>query len=230
MTISSIYSVQYTRDALITASLRKLGVIAEGQTPSSQNLSDGAMALNMALSSLRSIGVPLWARDEYTFTPTTDTYSVGIGQTLNIPFPVKLLQAYRTETNSKIDLEIVARQDFNILPTSSTGSPVKVNYQPFINYGVLSLWPTPPSTNTATITITYQRPFSVFTSGTETLDLPEEWYLPIVYETACILAPEWGIPLQDRSALRAELNIYKQAALDNTGEDGSFFIQPERRY
>ena len=229
MATSSSYSYQLTRNEIIQSALRKLGVLAEGQTPSTQNYADGSMALNTVISQLRAVGMPLWARSEYTFTPTTNTYTIGTGMTLSTPFPVKLLQAFRTETGAKIPLEIVAREDFNILPTSSNGSPIKINYQPFVNYGTISLWPTPASTNTATITLVYQRPYQYFTTSTETMDFPEEWYTAIIYHLAVRLAPEWGVPLPDRQMLMQEAKMYTEDAAMVGQEDGSFFVMPERR-
>lgn len=69
MATSSTYEYQLTRNQIIESALRKLGVLAEGQTPSTQNYSDGMMALNAVIAQLRAIGMPLWARSEYTFTP-----------------------------------------------------------------------------------------------------------------------------------------------------------------
>jgi hypothetical protein len=229
MTTSSSYTNQLTRDQLLTAALRKLGVIAEGQTPSAANLADGQIAINAAIGQLRGLGMPLWARSEYTFTPTTNSYTIGTGMTLNTVFPVRMLQAFRTESNAKIPMELVARQDYNILPTTVGSMPLKVNYQPFVNYGVVSLWPTPASTNTSTVTLVYQRPFQYFTSGSETADFPEEWLLPLIYTTAVLLAPEWGIPLADRTALKSEAKDYIETATMSGQEDASFFIQPERK-
>jgi len=229
MTTSSSYTNQLTRDQILTAALRKLGVVAEGQTPSASNLADGQIALNAAIGQLRALGMPLWARSEYIFTPVTNVYNIGTGQTLDTVFPVRLLQAFRTESNAKIPMELVAREDYNILPTTSGGSPLKVNYQPFINYGVVSIWPTPASTNTATVTLVYQRPFQYFTAGSETADFPEEWLLPLIYTTAVLLAPEWGIPLPDRTALKSEAKDYIETATMVGAEDASFYIQPERR-
>ena len=230
MTTSLTYSYQLTRNEIIQSALRKLGVLAEGQTPSTQNYADGSMALNTVISQLRAVGMPLWARSEYTFTPTTNTYTIGTGMTLSTPFPVKLLQAFRTETGAKIPLEIVAREDFNILPTSSNGSPIKINYQPFVNYGIISLWPTPTSTNTATITLVYQRPYQYFTASTETMDFPEEWYNAIIYHLAVRLAPEWGVPLPDRQMLIQEAKMYTEDAAMVGQEDGSFYLAPERNW
>lgn len=228
MATSSTYEYQLTRNQIIESALRKLGVLAEGQTPSTQNYSDGMMALNAVIAQLRAVGMPLWARSEYTFTPTTGTYTIGTGMTLNTPFPVKLLQAFRTETNAKIPLEVMAREDFNILPTTNTGSPIKVNYQPFVNYGTVSFWPVPTSTNTATVTLVYQRPYQYFTTSTETMDFPEEWYNAIIYNLAVRLAPEWGVPLPDRQMLMQEAKMYTEDALMVGQEDASFYVMPER--
>lgn len=228
MTTSSTYEYQLTRNQIIESALRKLGVLAEGQTPSAQNYTDGAMALNTVISQLRAIGMPLWARTEHTFTPTTGTYTIGTGMTLNVPFPVKLLQAFRTDSNANIPMELVAREDFNILPTSSSGSPIKLTYQPFVNYGVVKLWPTPASTNTSTVTLVYQRSFQYFTTSSETLDFPEEWYNAIIYNLAVRLAPEWGVPLPDRQLLIQEAKAYTEDALMTGAEDSSFYVQPMR--
>jgi len=230
MATSGTYAYQLTRNQIIESALRKLGVLAEGQTPSTQNYSDGMMALNTVISQLRAVGMPLWARSEHTFTPTTGTYTIGTGMTLDTPFPVKLLQAIRTENNAKIPMEVISRQEYNQLPTSNSDSPLKVNYQPFINYGTISFWPTPTSSNTATVTLVYQRPFQYFTSSAETMDFPEEWYSALIYNLAVRLAPEWGVPLPDRQLLMQEAKMYTEDALMVGQEDASFFISPDRGY
>jgi hypothetical protein len=230
MAASGIYAYQLTRNQLIESALRKLGVLAEGQTPSTQNYSDGMMALNTVIAQLKAIGMPLWARSEYTFTPTTGSYTIGTGMTLSTPFPVRLLQAFRTDNGAKIPMDLVAREDFNILPTNSTGIPLKVNYQPYVNYGTVSLWPTPTSNNTTTVTLVYQRPFQYFTASSETMDFPEEWYNALIYHLAVRLAPEWGVPLPDRQMLLQEAKMYTEDALMVGQEDASFFIQPMRGY
>jgi hypothetical protein len=215
---------------LVTAAIRKLGVLAEGQSPSAQNLSDGTMALNQMTSLLRAKGMPLWARANYTMTPVANTasYNIGTGQTLDTPYPLKLLQAYRSSNDgTRIDMDIESSYNFNQLPNNSTGIPIKVTYHPQVNVGTLRMWPTPDTTITGTtITLVYQRPFQYFISSTDTADFPEEWYLPLVYKTASILAPEWGIPIGDRNMLMGEANSYVEEALSMGTEDASLFIQP----
>lgn len=228
MATSGEYQNQLTRNQLIEAILRKLATLSEGQTPSAQNYTDTQIALNMKLGEFRSLGMPLWARTSYTWTPTTSSYTIGEGQTLDTVFPAKLLQAYRTETNTIIDMELVPKEQFNILPLSSTGSPIKISYQPAINYGTVYLWPAPDSTNTSTVTLVYQRPFQYFTTSTETLDMPEEWYNALVFGTAVDLAPEWSIPLPDRQWLEKQAEKHLEFAMGVGQDVGSFYVQPER--
>ena len=232
MTTSSITTYQLNRDDIITAALRKLGVIAAGQTPSADNLSDGAEALNMLVAQFRNIGMPLWARKTYSFNPTVNnaTYQIGLGKTLNTAYPLHLLQAYRQDSGSttKIYMEIIPNFNYNLYPTSSGGIPIQISYQPLVNYGELKVWPTPDATATGTtITIVYQAPFEYFNSSTDTMAFPEEWYMPMVYNLAVALAPEWGVPLADRNVLMKEAQLYLEQTKSMGYEDGSLFIQPK---
>jgi len=228
MTTSSVFSYQLSRDQLITAALRKLGVIAQGQTPDTEAITNAAMSLNTTVAELRAIGLPMWSRIEYTWTPTTGTYSIGTGYTLNTPYPIRLLEAFRSDSGSstRIPMEIISSSAFNTLPNTTGGAPIQIQYKPAVNVGTLRLWPNPDSTNTASVTIVYQQPFEYFNSSTDTMAFPEEWYNAIIYKLAVLLAPEWGIPLQDRQVLMREASEYLANAQSTGQEDASFFISP----
>lgn len=230
--MSTIYQID--RDAIIRAALRKLGVIAKGQAPDTDDYEDAATALNMIVAEFRSLGMPLWARKQYTFTPTlnTATYQIGIGKTLNTAYPLHVLQAYRTDGTSttKIYMEVIPNFNFNLYPTTSGGTPIQLNYQPFINYGEINLWPTPDASAVlnSSVSIVYQAPFDYFDSSTDTMDFPEEWYNAVVYALAKNLAPEWTIPLPDRQMLEKQADKHLENALENGQEDGSWFFQPRK--
>jgi len=229
MTTSGIYSVQYTRDQIITAAMRKLGVIAQGQTPSTEDLNNGATALNMLIGMMRAYGMPMWERKYYTFSPVVgqESYMFGTGQAFNVPYPLKVYQLYRITSGTKIDMEIESFYNFNQLPINSSGIPIKGTYHPQNNLGILRLWPIPDSTaSSSTFTLVYQQPFQYFINSTDTMDMPEEWYVPLVYKLAVLMAPEWGVPLGDRNSLKEEAEMYLQTVLSMGGEDASMFIQP----
>ena len=236
MTTSGITTYQLDRDDIITAAIRKLGVIAESQTPSAQSITDGATALNMLIAEFRGLGMPLWARKEFSFNPIAgqQVYNLGLTQTppFNIAYPLHVYQAFRQDSSNatKVYMEVIPNFNLNLYPTSSGGTPVQVSYQPLINYGQLSLWPVPDSTATSSVVnIIYQSPFEYFNASTDTMAFPEEWYNALVYNLASNLAPEWTLPLQDREMLDRLADKHLQRVLDNGAEDGSLYVQPDRR-
>lgn len=236
MATSGITTLSLTRDQLVTAALRKLGVVAQGQTPDAEAISNGAQALNLRIAQFRKKGLHLWKRKTHSFAPTASvaSYLIGASQTLNTAYPLHLIQAYKTISSgtTKIPMEIISDWNYNRLPSgSTTGAPIQITYQPQIAKGTIKLWPTPDATaaSTTTITIIYFAPVEVFTGASETLDMPEEWYLPLVYYTAVDLAPEWGVPLQERQMLNKEAEKLLENAEEFSGEDASLYFQIEHR-
>lgn len=237
MTTSGNTVYQLSRNDIILAAHKKMGIVAKGQDIETDDYTNGALQLNVLIAWLRTKGMPLWARKTYTFTPVLDTYSynIGIGQTFNTVFPLKLLQAYRIDSptnGARIQMDILPDYNFNILPQqNNTGSPIQITYQPLINYGILKVWPTPDagSVTNDTITIVYTAPFEYFSAATDTMAFPEEWYNPLIYYLAVQLSPEWGIPLQDRQKLQSEAEMFLQGVLDFGAEESSIFLQPDWR-
>jgi hypothetical protein len=233
MTTSGNTILALTRDDIITSAMRKIGEIADGQTPTTNDYTIAAAALNTVISYLRTKGMQLWARKEYTFNPTASVslYQIGIGKTFNTPYPLHVYDMYRTDSgaSNSIRVEFEEASEFSLLPLSSGGNPIKFTYQPFVNYGEIKLWPTPDSNAaTSTLKLVYQRPFEYFTSSTDTIDLPEEWYLPLILQLSVLLCLEFSV------ALPVQQNIQKLAAYiteevaDFGNEDGSLYIVPRR--
>lgn len=237
MATSGISVYQLTRDELITSAAELLGVLASGQSLTSTQVTRGAQYLNRWLIAHRS-DFPLNKRTTYSFSPQEGvvSYEIGIGKSLNVAYPTKLLQAWSvdgaTDNNSRTEMNIVADQDFNILPSNTSGGQtIQMAYQPKINYGIIRIWPTPDSyvEDNETITIVYESPIEVFTAATQTMDLPEEWYEALIRGVASNWAPAWGIPLEDRKMLTTEAERYLQLAKEAGQENASIFFQPARR-
>lgn len=226
--------VRLSRDELISSALRKISVIGEGQAANATQLSEGQEALNLIIGMLRTEGMQVWKRVEYTipFVTGQRAYSIGIGESTNTPYPTKLYQARIRlgTTGTPFDAEIVENYNFNLLPSTATGSPVNVNYKPEINKGTVTVWPTPDASvpSGSAMLLTYQAPFDIFTTGTETADFPQEWELALVYQLALVLADEYSIPIQDKQWLERLAIRYTQMAADFSKEEGSIFFHPER--
>lgn len=238
MALSGSYDWTLTRAQVITGALRKLAVLPSGGTPSAAQTSDAVDALNAIVKAFHADGMPLWAITSTTFTVTdgTSSYTIGPAKTVNVAAaPLKVIQARRTASgNADVPMNVYNRYDFNNLPTLSTieGEPVNLYYQPSLTVGVASgviqLWPTPDN-STTTITIDYQRPFDDMDATDNHFDFPAYWMQAIIYTLAWSLAPEYGIPPNDRSLLQKESQYWKQEALSYGSEEGSLYLQPDNR-
>jgi hypothetical protein len=226
-----------TRDQIITDALRKIGAIDEESTPTAAQLTVGARTLNGVLKTLAGyVGMPLWAIDETSITLTSSaTYTMGIGQTVNIPRPIKILQAWRHDSTTSFDtpMQVISYEDYDRLPNKSTasGPPVNVAYQQKNGTGIFAVYPIPDTYSQSynTIKVRYHRPFQDVTSGSETLDFPPEWNLAVVFHLAVALSPDYGVPTQDKSDLIKLATQYTEMAQATSYEDAPFTLRPDIR-
>lgn len=236
MSTSGSTTFTTSRDGIIKAAMRKCAVLAKGQTPDTEDYTNGTEALNALVAEFMTLGMQMWKRIQYTFTPVAGTslYQIGLGKTFNVAFPQKIHQAFIQDvsSNSRIPLNVISYQNYYLLPrTGSSGLPVQLMYQAFRNYGELNLWPTPDSGTASTkqITILYQTPIEYFSSSSDEMDFPLEWYNALVYGLASLLAPEFSVPLNDRGLLAKEAEKHLETAISFGTEDASYFVQPVTR-
>lgn len=233
MTISTTTTFNLTGSQLVNAALRKLSVLGDGNSPTSTQLANGMEALNVMLKAFTSKGMPLWVITQYDVPMTaTADYPMGIGQTINIPAPLKVLQAVLKNNTARttIPMNIRTHYDFNLLSNlNSLGTPNTFWYEPLNQTGVLHIWPTPDIYNqtNCVVSITYQRPFYDVADPADTLDFPQWWFDAIIYGLAWRLSPEYGTPLADRKELMAEATYFLEEALSFGEEEGSISFEPD---
>lgn len=224
MALSGDTSWVLTRDEMITAALFKLGALADGQSASATQVTRAAQALNATITLLQTKGMPLWKRTETTVTLVDGTSSYTISNA------VKIAAVYVVASNTQWELQNHSRYDQLELPTTSGGVPTNWSATPTLNDQTLRIWPTPDSTAATnyTLKVVYQKKFDDFTAAGENPDFPSYWMQAVIYHLAVALAPEYGVPLEDRKVLRSEAKEYLEMASGYGDEDGSFKIQPER--
>jgi len=84
MAFSASFDYVRTADQLIEASLRKLGVLAEGQSSSTNQKTYGTEALNVLLKSWQGYGMPIWNMRFGYIYPIHDTNTISIGSTAGL--------------------------------------------------------------------------------------------------------------------------------------------------
>ena len=79
MATSGSVDHQSSRTNFIETALKLCGVLREGVSASSSQLTDGAHALNIIMKSFHSMGMPLWAIRESAIFPIEDVNTVTLG-------------------------------------------------------------------------------------------------------------------------------------------------------
>lgn len=237
MTISGQANWTYTRDQIINAAYRKIGVISDGAVPTATQLTNAQEALNNIVFTLYAQGMPVWAMTTTFFTPVLGqvAYQVGLGLgtgNLNIQAPLKIMQAFSRDniSNTDIPMNIYTQYNYNLLSTKiNQGYPVHLWYQPQNQTGTITIWPAPDqyTATNRSIYFVYQRAFDQFNSGTDTPDFPQVWIEPLIYSLAHRLAPEFGLPLSEQDKLNETASTLISNALAFGTEEGALYLQPD---
>lgn len=230
MATSNSTNFTVTRDDIIKRALRLIGVLAQGETPTADQVTEAAAALNGLVKAWQADGMPLWAitQKQLTLIAGQSTYTVSN------PKPLKVYQAWNHNTVSNVDvpMRVLTKQEYNILGNkTSTGNPIQVYFDPRRDDSKLYVFPVPTATEAASNVIQYvcQIPFEDFDASTDNPDFPQEWYDAITYGLATRLAPEYGVPGADRKLLWQEMTIIKNDALNFGLEEGSLYFQRDIR-
>lgn len=226
MTTSNNTTWELDRDEIIESAFAKLGLPGEGNTLSTAQYTRATVVLNSVIALMVTDGMPLWKRTTQVFAPST------VSQVYTLNAAVKVAQVVLKDINgTQYDLMEKSLYDFNRLPSASIGTPVHYTFQPTISSGTLQIWPLLSDTSTVatkTIAVVYQKKYDGFFASGETPDFPSYWIQPLIYKLAGALAPEYGLPLNDRQLLKAETKEMVDAASGYGDEDGSLYIMPDR--
>jgi len=87
MATSGSTDFSVSRDDIIKRALRIIGVLAQGETPTTNQTTEAAVALNGLVKAWEADGMPLWAIKSFSIPLTTGaaTYQIGLSKTVNTP-------------------------------------------------------------------------------------------------------------------------------------------------
>jgi hypothetical protein len=229
---SGAYNYTTNRDAIIARSLRIIGAIGQGETPTAAAVTEAAEALNDLVKEWESDGMPLWAIREYVITPTA-----GVTQYVVADGPLKVFQAWRRDSSSTIPVDspmiVFTKAEYNMMSAkASAGTPNQLYYDPpgnLNNLGTVSFYPTPDA-NAVTYQKYYlvgQRPFENFNAASDIPDFPQYWYNAVKWGLADQLSYEYGVGVTEKAQIAKKALFHKEMALSFGIEEGSFYVQPE---
>lgn len=151
--------------------------------------------------------------------------------TTKIRRPIHIIDAFRHDqtTGADVPINVIAKTDYDRLGLKTAVSlPTLLVYDPQLTNGSVFFYPQ-LTNGRSIITIIFMSPFEDFDASADTPDTPQQFYDALTMALAVRLAPIYGMPFRDRSALKSEAKEALDMALETEPEDGSLLIQPEMR-
>lgn len=227
MTTSGQTTYELSTLQMIEGMFALLGVAQEGEALTPRMYQDGLRAYNGMIQTLSAFP-HLWTQEEGSLSMVADTPSYVV-----TPRALRITDCRYRNNTSLIDVPMakMSRQEYFDQPTKTTspGIPVNFYFDPKVDTGTLYLWPCPSSTTASSYTIryTYWRFLDTMTASNDTMDLPQQWVEPIMWNGAKRLITQY--PVNDPNLMQMILGEAKEywdrlTAFDN--EDASLYMQP----
>jgi hypothetical protein len=200
---------------IIKGAMRLIGLMATGETPSADEISDGLSSLNSMIDSWSNENLVIYTkiREEFDFVPSQAAYTMGAGGNFNTSRPMRIDNAavqMQGTTVYEVPIEVVTVDQWaGIVNKQISGSIPKYVY-PEGTYPneTLNFWPIPSVTNKAVL---YSwKPLATFASANDTFSMPPGYEEAIKYNLAVRFAPEFNkeaSPTVQLVAIEAKENI-----------------------
>jgi hypothetical protein len=174
---------------MINSTLRLIGVLDSGETPSTTESNDALASLNQLLSNWSAAGVPIY-RVTLDSIPLTGAASYTFSAR-----PAKIKSAHVTADNVSMPVQIVTSEIWSELKDRTlTGKfAQQLFYDGGYPTGTFYLWPNPGAGST--LSVYSLKPLTAFASLSATIDLPPGYEQALRFALASTLAPEYGRPL-----------------------------------
>lgn len=216
------YDFSQTRNQIILRALRLCGVVAQGDDPTPEQVSEAAQALESLVKWLQADGTQLWSIETRTMSVVSgdDTYTLGTDV---------LVINVATLTDSAGDLTRLSMVPDDIFMSQKnptmTGRPEIMNVRLSATTPSFQLYPVPDGTYTLTYKVI--RKLADFDTALGTPDMPQRWFDPLCYSLAANLADEYQLPMDIRNFLTAKAKNMRDIAgrLDQDPQD-VFFMNP----
>jgi hypothetical protein len=201
----------YTNLDLITSALRKIGVVAQDEEATSDQVSEAIMALDRMLKAWQSRGYSL-----FTVASQSVVLTTSASYTLSPVRPVRINSVRFKRNGVETPMQRFTRQEYDDLPVkTTTGTPTCWHYDRQREAALLYIWPVLASASGETLEITYEREIEDVEMSS-VADVPGEWWDAVVYGLASRLADDYGVSSQMVMA-RAENELRLAEAGDREG-------------
>lgn len=192
------------QDQIIYPALKKIGVLAEGETPSATMENDALSALNGMIDSFSTEELFIFSilRELFTLNQGQQTYQMGSGAPdFNTVRPQRIMNAQIQLIGSnpvaEMPMTILNQAEYAaiIVKTITSTVPLYLYNDDAYPYANINFWPVPQAT--LTVVLNSWKPVSDFALITSAVSFPPGYLECLIYNLAIRLAPDYGATLRD---------------------------------
>lgn len=197
-----------TAATLMNACLRKLGVNIQGDTADSTQQSEMILALNMMAKRFFTLGMPFYREYTYNipaFVAGTPSYNITPDSAPTISGVWAIYQAflYHTVDDTEIPLRVISREEYHgYINKLDQATPTQVAISADGQTAYFYMCPDSNTASNYTAKLYGYKQEDTYTTASDTLAFPMEWYEALLYGLCVRMAPEYGISLEQTAALK----------------------------
>lgn len=188
-----------TAQQLITSSLRLIGVLASGESPSASEAQDGLTALNNLIDSWSNENLMIFTklREVFAFIANQRVYTMGTGGNFSTLRPQKIENALiQIASNSpvlELPIQILSKDEYAAITIKTVTATFPLYmYCDYANpLANISVWPVPTDSSNNIVLYSW-KPLANISALTSSLSLPPGYLRALIYNLAIDLAPEYG--------------------------------------
>ena len=186
-----------TAGSIIKRSMRMLGVLGAGATPTTDEYTDGLEVLNDLVDSWNNDQLLCFSyqTESLTLVAGTSSYTIGASGDLNTTRPIEILEAYIVSSSTSYPVKIINEAEYAAIQSKDTEGdfPTRLLYRPKISssQATIILHPVPSAANA--LKITTRVVVGSFAATTTTVTLPPGWTRALASNLAVEWAPEFEV-------------------------------------
>lgn len=183
---------------IIKGALKLINVLAQGETPSSEEASDGLKALNGIVASWNNQRLMLYAVKNVTGTLNAgqNPHTVGDGGDIDIDRPLRIEKAFVRIAGQINPIDYILEQDDNnryqeyAVKYTEVSYPTRFYFEP--SYPLAKFYTYPKCGQNLELHLSVWMQITEFTSLVAETELPPDYENALKYQLAIDLAPQFG--------------------------------------
>jgi hypothetical protein len=228
MALSGSQNFSLNAREVITATLRKMGVLGVAQTLDADEAEDCRIELNTMLKGWQRHGPHLWKTSEGTIPLLASTALYSLFATLN---PLRIMSMRYRDANSRdMPVRLFTREEYFDMPLkTSTGIPTQYYFDPQRGAPIVYVWPLLVSVTTEVLTCTYQKRMDDVDDLSNDVDIDDAYYDTLIHAFAKRLLPDFGVEGETAARIEKTADALLASAAGFDREDVVRFV-PEYGY